>query len=290
MFDEVGVFLDNGRDAPLLKILFFIRLEVERDRGSLRFPVGGSERELLLSAGLPADRFLLAGLERVDHHLVRDHERRVKSYAELTDQLRIRLRFPFFFTLRQILQKCLGSGMGDGAEIFDHLFPAHADSVVGDAECSRLGIRSDPDLPVLGNLGIGEREKTRLVNRVSRVGNQLPQKDFLVGINRMNHHVQKFSDFCLKTQIFHTPGLLVCRSGLMSFRLRLRGVVRGGVIVVAVESGAFEDHRGSAPDLAFQRILPAFRTVFQMLLRHLLKFLELISAACADIIIRWHFG
>ena len=64
----------------------------------------------------------------------------------------------------------------------------------------------------------------------------------------------------------------------------------GRVIIVAVESGTFEDDRRAASDLPLQRILPAFRTGFQMVFRHVLKFLKLISAACADIIVRWHFS
>ena len=62
------------------------------------------------------------------------------------------------------------------------------------------------------------------------------------------------------------------------------------MIIVAVESGTFEDDRRAASDLPLQRILPAFRTGFQMVFRHFLKFLKLISAACADIIVRWHFS
>gem|GEM_PF-2289406 len=210
VFDEVGVFLDDGGDAPLFQILLVLLLQMKGDGGALGGPVGGAEREFLFAVGFPADRLFASRLQSVDNHLVGHHERRIESHSELTDQFRIRLCLAFLFALRQILQKRLGSGMRNGSEVLNDLLPCHADSIIGNAECARIRIGSDPDLPRLCHFRLGQRKKTGLVNGVRRIGNQFPKKNFLVGIDRVNHHVQKFTNFCLKTQIFHILNLLVC--------------------------------------------------------------------------------
>ena len=62
-----------------------------------------------------------------------------------------------------------------------------------------------------------------------------------------------------------------------------------GMVIVAIESGAFEDDRGAASDLAFQRVFLAFRAGFEVIFGHFLELFKLVSAAGADIIISRHF-
>ena len=208
MFDEVGIFFDDGGDAPLFEELLFILFQIKGDGGSLRFPVGFPECELLLAAGFPADRFTGSRFECVDNDFVGDHERGVEADAELTDQFRICGVFAFFFVFCEVFQKRFCTGVGDRTEVFNDFFPAHTDTVIGNTERFGFGVRRDADFPFLCEFRIGEGEKTRLVNRIRRIGDQFAEKDFFIGINRVDHHMKKFTDFCLKSHIFHRLRLL----------------------------------------------------------------------------------
>ena len=66
--------------------------------------------------------------------------------------------------------------------------------------------------------------------------------------------------------------------------------IGGGMIVVAVESRAFEDDSGAGADFPLEGVLAAFRAFFQMSFRHILKFFKFVSAACANILISRHFS
>ena len=217
MLNEVGIFLDDGGDAPLFEELFFVVFQIKRDGRSLGLAVGFSKRELLFAVGFPADGFVCSGFESVDDDFVRDHEGSVEADAELTDEFGICGAFALFFAFREVFEEGFCSGVGDCAEVLNNLLFAHADAVVRDAERSGFGVRSDADFPLLGEFGIGECEEARLVNGVGGIGDEFAQENFFVGVDGVDHHVQKFADFRLKTHIFHICFSL-SESGFSSWR------------------------------------------------------------------------
>ena len=58
----------------------------------------------------------------IDRHLRAHHESGVKSDSELTDKARIAGVLP------NLLEKCLGAGMGNRSEIFDEFVTRHPDA------------------------------------------------------------------------------------------------------------------------------------------------------------------
>jgi hypothetical protein len=83
------------------------------------------------------------------------------------------------------LEKRLGAGVGDGAEVLHQFVVRHADAVVGDGQGLGLLVGGDVDFQrqrrlmecFLGGLDVAE-----LFHRVRGVGNQLAEEDFLVGV------------------------------------------------------------------------------------------------------------
>ena len=100
--------------------------------------------------------------------------------------------------------------MGDGSEVFDDFLSGHPDPVIGDGESSCCLIGADADFPILSEIGIGKGFESCLIDGIGGIGDQFAEKDLFVRINRMDHHVQKLFDFCLKYSVFHkiTPYVL----------------------------------------------------------------------------------
>ena len=87
----------------------------------------------------------------------------------------------------------------------DHFLAAHADAVVVNRHRFRLGIGFDDDLETVvfaDQLRIAQRFKSKPVDGIRCVGNQLPQKNFFVGIKRMDHQFQHLSGFGLELECF----------------------------------------------------------------------------------------
>ncbi len=91
--------------------------------------------------------------------------------------------------------------MGDGAEIGDQFFMGHADAAVGDGDGLFLVIDRDVDL----QRGIGIEDLLlqqflvpEFFQGIGRIGNQLPQKDLPLGVERMDDDIQQLIDFRLK--------------------------------------------------------------------------------------------
>ena len=126
---------------------------------------------------------------------VGDHEGGVEADAELADQAE-----PFLGVLHP-LEEGLGARAGQGAEIVDQLLAIHADAVVGDRQGlgRRVGLDADGELVVARQqVGLRDRLVAHLVERVGGVGNQFAQEDIGLGIDRVNHQVQKLRDFRLE--------------------------------------------------------------------------------------------
>ena len=87
------------------------------------------------------DPALLGGLRgaRVNRHLFRDHERRIKADAKLPDEIRVVL------VRLQLLEKGPRAGVRDRPEIFDQFRVRHPDARIGEGDRLRLVIRRDAD-------------------------------------------------------------------------------------------------------------------------------------------------
>src|SRR5690606_36281637 len=100
------------------------------------------------------------------------------------------------------LEKLSNTTLGDGAQVVDHVFTIHANTVITDSDGTGFGIMHDLDAQFAVILIQGivvQRSITQLVTGISSIGNQLPQEDFAIGIQRMNHQMEELLDLCLKT-------------------------------------------------------------------------------------------
>ncbi|MNV96731.1 hypothetical protein D3C71_1917700 [compost metagenome] len=78
---------------------------------------------------------------------------------------------------------------------------AHAYAVVGNGQRARGLVERDPHFElglVFVETGVVQRFEAQLVTGVGRIRDQLAQKDFLVGVQRVRHQVQQLRDFGLE--------------------------------------------------------------------------------------------
>ena len=87
--------------------------------------------------GFPAPDFIFSGLARNDLDLVRRHKARIKTHAELADEVE-----RSFVAARILhgLDHRRRARPRDRAEILDQLLAVHADAVVGDGQGIVVGI------------------------------------------------------------------------------------------------------------------------------------------------------
>jgi len=79
----------------------------------------------------------------------------------------------------------LGSGLGNGTKVVDHVSLGHTDTGIPDTEELALLVSADADVKILfgvENRGIGQGRVTDFVESIRTVGNQFPQKDFLIRV------------------------------------------------------------------------------------------------------------
>ena len=150
----------------------------------------------------PLPAFFRPSLAGDQGHLVRNHEGRIKAHAELTDQVLHRgvglhfLTGSFFRFLGDLVgffqfgKKLFGARLGNGADVFDDFFFRHSDAVVGDGQRMSLFIRSEADHKLtvpFQQVAVGEGGETQLVDGIAGVGDQLTQKNLVVGVNGIDH-------------------------------------------------------------------------------------------------------
>ena len=171
-------------------------IEVPRAR-----PLALLDRVGAVAGGLPARGGGLAGPAGDQLHAIGGHERGVEADAELADQLGDRL---LRFALLQAVDELAGAGLGDRADVGDHLVAAHADAVVVDGEGARFWRSASRRISSFSSpsssSGLVERLETEAVEGVGRVGDQLAEKDLLVRVQRVDHQVEKLLRLGLKLQ------------------------------------------------------------------------------------------
>ena len=111
-----------------------------------------------------------------------------------------------------VLFKLQAAAAGNGAQVLLQFLLGHADAVVGEGDGAVGLVQIQPDFVVLffgGNTVVGQAFEIQLVDGIAGVGNQLPQKNLLVGIDGMNHHIQQFFAFGLKLLNSHVKRSLL---------------------------------------------------------------------------------
>ena len=198
--DMISPFADDRFEPHRFQIFFRVRLDMQHDAGTRCFAGRGRQSELARAFGSPGEGFAGTGSAGSYFNAISDHESGIKPNSELTDQARPVLR------LRgcQFLSKRLGARTGDGAQIVDQILPGHANPVVGDQQCARLLIWHDADFG-LGRRrerGIGQCFKPAAIAGIGAIGDQFTQKDFPLGVERVDNKVQQASDLSTKTMFF----------------------------------------------------------------------------------------
>ena len=128
----------------------------------------------------------------------------VEAHTELTDDVHVILQLVFVLELE-------GAAVGDGAQVLFQFLLGHANAVIGDGQgsCVLVDLQINGKvLPVHAHLFVREGAEVQLVHCVTGVGDQLPEKDLLVGIDRVDHHIKQPLGFCFKLFGFHRLHLL----------------------------------------------------------------------------------
>lgn len=129
-------------------------------------------------------------------HLFRSHESRIESHAKLTDHGGVCIAL-----FLESLQKFLRTGASDGAKVIGQFLAGHPDAMIYDGNRAGFFVSGDVDferkVPLIDAL-FGQLLETQLLKGIGSIGNELPNKDLLVGIKRMDDDIKKLTDFCLK--------------------------------------------------------------------------------------------
>ena len=206
--DEIGVPLNDGLHFVALGILGVA--QVQDNFGTAFEILGGLNFVARLTVTRPLPTLRIRPVRpRVNRNGIRDHEGRVKSDAELTDQTRIT------FCLFDLLEKRLGAGMRNGAEVLDEFRLRHADTRIcnGDSFSVCIGDNTDAQRPFRLEyiVASGLLEELEFLVRVGRVGDEFADKDFLLGIKRVDDDFEELCDFSLEFVFFglgHRPRIL----------------------------------------------------------------------------------
>ena len=194
----VGVFAHDALQAVAVEELVLAVAQVEHDLGAPRLDLDGLDGEFALPARLPAHAFRRgpAGAARGDGDTAGDDEAGVEPHAELADELRV-LRA----VAGQGLEESASPGAGDGPEVGGDLLAGHADAVVPHRDGARVVVERDADLQIavaLVETVVGQGLEPELVRGVGGVGDQFPEEDLLVAVERVDHQIQQLPDLGLE--------------------------------------------------------------------------------------------
>ena len=211
----VRVFADDALELPGVEVVTRVVFEVQDHAGAA---LGAFDLVYIKLAGAgagPAHAFARrqAGAPAFHGDAVGHDEAGVKAHAELADQLRVA-----FLVARELGDKLARAALGDGAQVVDGFLLRQADAVVGDGQGFGGLVKADAHLELRGafvQAGVVQRFKAQLVAGVRGVGNEFPQKDVRVGIQRMRDQLQQLGDFGLKGKSLFFHGERVGDDGLV---------------------------------------------------------------------------
>ena len=195
--DVIAIALDEALDAVLVKVLAVvlcavavlischIRQQLQRDLRSHGVLVAGVDGIALNAFRLPY--ICLIGAKGTGLHgdTFCHHESGVEAHTELTNDLVVLCQIVFLLELKR-------TAVGDGAQMLLQLLLGHTDTVIGNGESACVLINGDGNAEIRlihAHAVIRQRAEVQLVNGITGVGNQFPQENLLVCVNRVNHHV-----------------------------------------------------------------------------------------------------
>ena len=195
--DEFRVLLDDILDLFLLEVFELVLLEVETYLGATtkRGALGiGGYGESPTSRRLPDVLFVIVVLgQNLD--ALGNEVGGVETDTELTNHGNIGTSaHSLHETLQQELatgghgrevKTYLGSGLGNGTKVVDHVSFGHTDTGIPDTEDLVLLVGTDADVKLLFGVedgGIGQGRVTDFVESIRTVGDQFTQKDLLIGV------------------------------------------------------------------------------------------------------------
>ncbi len=112
-----------------------------------------------------------------------DHKGRIETDPELADNLDV------FFILH-FLFKFKGTALGNRAQVIFQFLFCHTAAIVGNGQRSFFFIRKNPDHKIIAvqtGFSIRQRLIIQFVYCIACVGDQFPEKNFLMRVNGINH-------------------------------------------------------------------------------------------------------
>jgi hypothetical protein len=133
-----------------------------------------------------------------DGDLISDKVSRVKTHTELSNHADIS-------TSRKGLHKSLGTGLGNGTEVVDKVSLGHTNTRILNGKGLVSLVRDQANFHcgvAIQNRGVSETHVTNLIKSIRGIGNQLSQKDFLVGIKGVDNQRKELIDISRKSKGF----------------------------------------------------------------------------------------
>ena len=191
--DVVGIFFDQPLQTVAVQkfvvvFVFGVLFDMQNDLGADAVFFARLHRVALDPFGFPTIRLVAAVGAGDDCDQIAHHERGIKAHAKLTDDVHI-----VGFLLLLIFES-KRAALGDHAEVVFQLLFGHADAGIPNGQGAVLFVHRNVDgkifaIHILQMLF--QRAVVQLVHRVAGVGDQLAQKDFFMGIDRMDHQIQQ---------------------------------------------------------------------------------------------------
>ena len=194
--DVIGIALDDMPQAHGFEELVLILAQMEHDLGSTWPVVDLRQRIAPFPIRGPAHRSLTPGATRVDRDAIRHDECRVKAHTKLPDQPGVLL-----FVTGQLLHELACAGAGNGPKVLNDLIARHANAVVANRHgpLILIGFDLDPQLGIICQQAVVlEGFVAQLVGGVRSIGDQLPEEDLRIGIQRVDHQVKQLLHLSLK--------------------------------------------------------------------------------------------
>jgi hypothetical protein len=137
-----------------------------------------------------------ARLARAHLDPVGDDERGIEPHAELADE-----GGGLLLITREGAEELRRARARDGPQVRDRLLAAHADAVIGHRDGARggVGIDADAEFGVLAQkLAVRDGREAHPVAGIGGVGDQLPQEDLAVAVERVDHELQQLTHLGLE--------------------------------------------------------------------------------------------
>ena len=203
--DVVGVLAHQLLKPPGLQelavlLVVGVRLDVHDDVRTHGIALTRGDGVAVGPGGLPHPGGVGAVLLRHHGDVVRHHEGGVEAHAELADDVGVLGVVP------HLLLEPVGAGGGDDAQVVLQILLVHADAVVGDGEGPVFLVRLDLNFEVLAAHTHGvvrQGQVAQLVAGVAGVGDDLPEENLLVGVDRAHHQVQQPLGLRLELPLCH---------------------------------------------------------------------------------------